>query len=63
MRNIFTFDAEHAHPNGYVIVYGTDKRSCREKIKDAYGDKWSMQYPDEKAAGVEERGLELVAVL
>lgn len=49
---IFTFGSNHTHPNGYVVIRGT-LLSSREEMFRRYGPRWSMQYPDKEAAGVE----------
>lgn len=48
---IFTFGCGHAHPNGYVKIYGTFD-SARAEMFRRYGPKWSMQYVNEDEAGV-----------
>lgn len=42
----FTFGSNHAHPNGYVRLFGTFN-SAREEMFRRFGPKWSMQYDEE----------------
>jgi len=62
-RRIFTFG--HGQPNfpGYVIAYGATAADCRDLMYFRYGQKWSMEYQDEEAAGVKKWNLRLVATL
>ncbi len=39
----FTFGQGHAHPNGYVQIFGTFT-SARKEMLTRYGDKWAFQY-------------------
>ena len=43
----FTFGSGHAHPNGYVKIYGTFN-SAREQMHRMYGPKWAFQYTEKK---------------
>jgi hypothetical protein len=56
---IFTFGFADTHPQTgeslascYVRVPG-DVMSSRTLMASVFGNKWSMQYPNEEAAGVE----------
>lgn len=53
---IFTFGGEHAHPHGYVAIYGTFN-SARDIMVRHYGCKWCWQYASKKDAGVYKYGL------
>jgi hypothetical protein len=50
---IFTFGFGQPHANGFTRIFGTFN-SAREEMFRRYGRQWSMQYPTEAAAGVEE---------
>jgi hypothetical protein len=52
----FTFGSGHAHPNGFVKLYGTFGSTRGEMVR-RYGDKWSAQYDSAAAAGVERWSL------
>ena len=41
----FTFGFGHAHPNGYVCIFGTHD-GAREEMFRHYGPKWSFQYDE-----------------
>ena len=43
----FTFGFGHAHPNGYVKLFGT-AASTREEMFRMFGPKWAFQYPEHK---------------
>jgi len=60
---IFTFGHGHVHPETseplaerFLRVAGT-WLSSRQRVLSHFGQKWSMQYATEKAAGVGEYGL------
>jgi hypothetical protein len=49
----FTFGQNHLHPLGgysmkdfWIEVYGSHEEA-REKVTRRFGDKWSMQYPED----------------
>lgn len=53
----FTFGSAHAHPNGYVKIYGTFSEARKEMV-ERYNQKWSMQYSEKQFQGqAEEYGL------
>lgn len=56
---IFTFGSAHAHPNGFVRIFGTWS-SAREEIVRRQGLAWSFQYKNEEEAGVTKYGLQEV---
>jgi len=61
---IFTFGYGHEHHgepyhNKFVRIHGTFE-SARAEMVERYGRRWSMQYPNEKEAGVREWNLEEV---
>lgn len=65
-RWIFTFGFGHVHPvtgeslaNYYVAIEG-DVNESREIMARHFGNKWSMQYPNEEKAGVQKYGLERI---
>ena len=60
IRQIFTFGYNHPERNKYVIIYGSSKEECREKMFKRFGQKWSRQYDSEKEAGVKEFNLKLL---
>lgn len=62
-KQIFTFGHGQDNFPGYVVVWGQDSVDCRRLMTKYYGDKWSMQYPSEEAAGVKQFGLVLRAVI
>jgi hypothetical protein len=43
----FTFGCGQVHDGCYVKYFGT-RASTREKMFDAFGQKWSMQYSEEQ---------------
>lgn len=45
----FSFGSSHAHPHGYVKIYGTHS-SAREEMVRRYGNQWAFQYSAEKFA-------------
>jgi hypothetical protein len=47
----FTFGSEHAHPQGFVKLFGTFGSTRAEMVR-RYGLKWSMQYETAEQAGV-----------
>lgn len=63
IRKIFTFG--HGQPNfpGYVVVYGISRGDCRDKMYQAYGPKWSMEYDSEEDAGAERYSLPLITTI
>lgn len=52
----FTFGQGHAHPDGYVKIWGTSG-DARAQMNARFGNKWSMQYGSAKHAGVEQFDL------
>jgi len=52
----FTFGSAHAHPNGYIKIYGTFDAS-RMKMVERFGEKWAFQYRSSDDAGVKRFNL------
>lgn len=53
----FTFGSDHAHPYGFVCIFGTFMEA-RTEMQRRYGQKWSFQYTYKEFAGqVEKYGL------
>jgi len=67
-RWIFTFGFGHVHPetgaslkNHYVVLNGSYE-AARVQMNALFGQRWAMQYHDEKEAGVEKWGLQELEV-
>lgn len=60
---ICTFGSGQENSDGYVKVVAPTEKTAREMMYEVYGNKWSMIYSDEEAAGVQRFGLRLVATL
>ena len=40
----FTFGTNHAHPNGYVVIYSNSLENARAKMFERYGRAWAFSY-------------------
>lgn len=43
----FTFGFGQPHANCFIVFFGT-KEATRKRMIEAFGQKWSMQYSEEK---------------
>ena len=62
-RYVFTFGFGQPHAGGYAVVHGDSYQHCRDRMFERFGNKWSISYQDEEAAGVDRWGLRLVATI
>lgn len=58
VRQVFTFGCGHPNAGKYHVIEAATKEECTRLMYERFGQKWSMQYDDEHAAGVERFGLE-----
>lgn len=53
----FTFGFGQPLQGHYHIIQAKNSEEARKKMFERFGNKWSMQYDSEEAAGVEEYNL------
>lgn len=57
VKQVFTFGWGQLHHDRYHVIYAETKQKCTEVMFYRFGTKWSMQYDNEKQAGVKEFNL------